>query len=387
MQSFISQVTMHSISCERAVEIALKGISPYTDLTEIKSYGIACILGIKCKGCNFIHTMNTSSRLQTSKDKINRFDVNVRAVWGSMVTGNGASHLNELLGTMNSPGLRQATFGSIEEEIGQMWHTVLEEEMLAAGAEERRIAIENNNYNEGVPSITVIADGGWSKRSHKHTYNASGGVAIIVGKQTGKILYIGVRNKYCYICSRALNTQTEPPEHVCFKNWSASSQAMESDILVEGFKQAEKVHGLRYMQLIADGDSSVYAKFRKKYPFGFLVNTSKKKTSTRNRRNPRKIAVAKKKTTIRKDTDNSTTNKKQSSKCSNTKFVGRRIKHKWMVNEEEIWYEGTVLAAVTGKDGERLAEYDILYDGEDSSCIVNHLVEDFRDSSVQFIDL
>ncbi|VDI57174.1 Hypothetical predicted protein [Mytilus galloprovincialis] len=268
MQSFISQITIHSISCERAVEIASKGISPYTDLTEIKSYGIACILGIKCKGCNYIHTMNTSSRLQTSKDKINRFDVNVRAVWGSMVTGNGASHLNELLGTMNSPGLRQATFGSIEEEIGQMWHTVLEEEMLAAGAEERRIAIENNNYNEGVPSITVIADGGWSKRSHKHTYNASGGVAIIVGKQTGKILYIGVRNKYCnsYICSRALHTQTKPPEHVCFKNWSASSQAMESDILVEGFKQAEKVHGLRYMQLIADGDSSVYAKIQEEVP-------------------------------------------------------------------------------------------------------------------------
>ncbi|CAG2230579.1 unnamed protein product [Mytilus edulis] len=191
MQSFISQITIHSISCERAVEIALKGISPYTDLTEIKSYGIACILGIKCKGCNYIHTMNTSSRLQTSKDKINRFDVNVRAVWGSMVTGNGASHLNELLGTMNSPGLRQATFGSIEEEIG-------------------------------------------------------------------------VRNKYCYICSRALNTQTEPPEHVCFKNWSASSQAMESDILVEGFKQAGKVHGLRYMQLIVDG--AVYAKIQEEVP-------------------------------------------------------------------------------------------------------------------------
>ncbi|CAG2252563.1 unnamed protein product [Mytilus edulis] len=52
----------------------------------------------------------------------------------------------------------------------------------------------------------------------------------------------------------------------------------------------------------------------------FLVNTSKKKTSTRNRRNPRKIAVAKKKTTIRKDTDNSTTNKNQSSKnASNSK--------------------------------------------------------------------
>lgn len=33
---------------------------------------------------------------------------------------------------------------------------------------------------------------------------------------------------------------------------------MEPDILVEGFKEAEKVHGLRYMRVIGDGDSSVY---------------------------------------------------------------------------------------------------------------------------------
>lgn len=76
-----------------------KGISPFTDLTEMKSFGIACILAVKCKGCNYVHTMNTSLRLQTSNHKINRFAVNVGSVWGSMVTGNGPSHLNELLGT------------------------------------------------------------------------------------------------------------------------------------------------------------------------------------------------------------------------------------------------------------------------------------------------
>ena len=36
----------------------------------------------------------------------------------------------------------------------------------------------------GYPAITVIVDGGWSKRSHKHSYNAKSGVAIIIGKQT-----------------------------------------------------------------------------------------------------------------------------------------------------------------------------------------------------------
>ena len=37
---------------------------------------------------------------------------------------------------------------------------------------------------------------------------------------------------------------------------------MESYITVEGFKQASKDYGLRHTQLIADGDSSVYATFR-----------------------------------------------------------------------------------------------------------------------------
>ncbi len=66
----------------------------------------------------------------------------------------------------------------------------LDQSMSEAGAEEKRLAIERGSYNEGVPAITVIVDGSWSKRSHKHSYNANSGVAIIVGKSTGKLLHI-----------------------------------------------------------------------------------------------------------------------------------------------------------------------------------------------------
>ncbi|XP_078329794.1 uncharacterized protein LOC144624228 [Crassostrea virginica] len=257
---FLADVTRHVCICPGALNLALKGMRPTTPLTEINSFGLASTIGVLCQGCNQMIKHDTSKRLNCLHSK--KYDVNVRAVWGSMVTGNGCDHLNELFGTLNSPGLRQGTFTTIEEEISEMWRSVLEEEMLAAGEEERRLAIQNNEYHQGVPYITVIADGGWSKRSHKHTYNASGGVAIIIGKRTGKILYIGIRNKYCYICS----TQSEPAEHKCFKNWTQSSQAMESDIIVEGFKKAEEVHGVRYLKLIADGDSSVYAKIHEEVP-------------------------------------------------------------------------------------------------------------------------
>ena len=62
--------------------------------------------------------------------------------------------------------------------------------MKKAGAKEKAFAISNNQYHRGVPAITVMVDGGWCKRSHKHSYNAKSGVGIIIGKETGKILYL-----------------------------------------------------------------------------------------------------------------------------------------------------------------------------------------------------
>ena len=69
-------------------------------------------------------------------------------------------------------------------------------------------------------------------------------------------------------CTRAKNKDVQPPKHTCFKNWNESSQAMESDILVNGFLEAESMHGIRYTKLIADGDSSVFAQLQEKVIWG-----------------------------------------------------------------------------------------------------------------------
>ena len=140
--------------------------------------------------------------------------------------------------------------------------------MRQAGAEEKQIAIEQGRSHHGIPAITVIVDGGWSKRSHKHSYNANSGVAIIIGKET---LFLGNRNKYCSTCSIAHNSQNGPPPHKCYKNWAESSCAVEADILVEGFRMSETTHGVRYMEVIGDGDSSVLAAIRSQVMWGPYV--------------------------------------------------------------------------------------------------------------------
>ena len=110
--------------------------------------------------------------------------------------------------------------------------------MLEAGREEKKLAEERGDYHQKVP---VIVDGGWSKRSHKHSYNAKSGVhvATIIGQATGKLLHIGVRNKYCTACAQGASQDT----HKCYKNWSGSSSEMETDIS-DGFKKAEQTHGV-----------------------------------------------------------------------------------------------------------------------------------------------
>ena len=186
------------------------------------------------------------------------YQSNVAAVMGQMSTGGGCNSLEELLCTIGIPSMSKPTFIEIERLLGLSFDQYLGELMLQAGREEKEIAIQNNEYHQGIPAVTVIVDGGWSKRSHKHSFNANSGVGVIFGAATKKLLYIGVRNKYCAVCSIAKRKGLEPSHHMCFKNWAGSSTSMEADIITSGFQLSENMQGLRYMKLIGDGDSSVF---------------------------------------------------------------------------------------------------------------------------------
>ena len=108
-----------------------------------------------------------------------------------MATGGGHANLNEAAAALDIPGMSKNTFISIEAQIREAWEAQLVKEIVKAGKEEREIAVSKNKLFEGVPAISVTVDGGWSKRSHKHSYNAKSGVAVIIGNATKKLLYLG----------------------------------------------------------------------------------------------------------------------------------------------------------------------------------------------------
>ena len=96
-----------------------------------------------------------------------------------MATDRGRNKLEESMSFIGLPVMSKKLFINTKKLIGKWWWNLLEESMQAAGKMERELAIQRNSFHQGVPAITVIVDAGWSKRTHKHTYNALSGVGAI----------------------------------------------------------------------------------------------------------------------------------------------------------------------------------------------------------------
>ena len=153
---------------------------------------------------------------------------------------------------MNMHCMTARTYGRKEDELADTLDAVALNTMLAAGREERRLAVDAGDLcRDGVPFISVVVDGMWSKRSYKNKYDAKSGTATIIGYRTNKILWTATREKACAVCDYAAKKKKAAArEHKCAKNWTRGSTAMEADIILEGFKSSMEMHKLRFTKMI-----------------------------------------------------------------------------------------------------------------------------------------
>lgn len=219
--------------------------------------GLCSKLFFKCTMCN------TKIKLETSQNgkKVQSFDINQALAIGASSIGCGFSQMEQLFSTLDVPFMSHVKYQNTEDETGEYWKDTASAMMVEAAKEEAEAAIQRGDIDpeDSVPFITVIADACWSKRSYGKNYNALSGAAAIVGLHTKKVLYMDTKNKYCWTCMQHDGKDNEPiKDHICNKNFVGPSTAMEAALIVEGFQTSVKTNNLRYMTLIADGDSSVY---------------------------------------------------------------------------------------------------------------------------------
>ncbi|KMQ86396.1 hypothetical protein RF55_14620 [Lasius niger] len=233
-----------------------------------KRDGLKIQFSVKCRMCHF-----TGDFWSEPTDEI-ILDVNKGVVSGTILTGTGHKQLEELLAAVDIPCMSNKTYIKYHNEMSETFAAAEEEEMRMAGEEEKWLAIKRGDIIDGIPHIPVITDGSWMKRSYRTGgYDSPSGVAIITGYYSKKVLFVGVRNKYCIVCARAAKINAVAKEHICFKNWGSnqSSTSMESDIILEGFRLSLEMHGLIYSKYIGDGDSNVLKKLRDFPPYPNIV--------------------------------------------------------------------------------------------------------------------
>lgn len=104
-------------------------------------------------------------------------NVNMAMVSSIVNIGQGYSQLEEFSATMNMPNMSNKLYQDFHNNIFKHLNDLAWKEMLIAGQEEAKLAIEKGEVDHlGRPKIAVVADGAWSKRSYKTKYNALSGV-------------------------------------------------------------------------------------------------------------------------------------------------------------------------------------------------------------------
>ena len=193
----ISTLTAHSAKC--GGKCTIEGESMHS--------GLAVILQASCIKWGQILSIRTSPRVQTSSGK------NGQKMNGQLGC---SSWRNVHWWWFDTVKLYPGTYGCpwyAKANVHRHWR-VWERNAntsytinAGSGLGGERHAIAMRSFHQGIPSITVVVDGGWSKRSHKHSYNAKSGVAVIFRSHTRKLLFMGIRDKFCAVCAvQRINT-------------------------------------------------------------------------------------------------------------------------------------------------------------------------------------
>lgn len=231
---------------------------------EMKTSGLVCTLHFVCDNplCPVTETISTDS---------NGESLNELAVLGALSTGSGFSQEEEKFSTMDVKYMSRYMFSSHEKKAGEVVQACAKDNMEKNIMEEIKAAERRGDKDDEGYNITAIVDGGWCKRSYGRGYNASSGVAVIMGLATKKIIFLGIRNKFCVICQGIKKGKIAEKKHTCYKNWEGSSTGMESDVIVEGLNYLNEVNNVKCSRIVGDGDSNTMTKIKQKVPYGRSV--------------------------------------------------------------------------------------------------------------------
>lgn len=141
-------------------------------MTDERRMGLVSTFILKCKMCGL--------KQHLSSDNINdktQLSINSAITLGAVTSGIGYAQLSEISAAINMPMMTDKTYLKCHEEVSSFICDSAWKSMREAAKEEAELAINDQNVDKnGIPCITVVTDGAWSKRSYNVNYDALSGV-------------------------------------------------------------------------------------------------------------------------------------------------------------------------------------------------------------------
>ena len=216
--------------------------------------GLSSLLWVTCRECGELNKVPTgkSHKVQGSKKKL-VYDVNTKHASAMVHAGMGASSLNRYFASINLPPLSITTTKNREREFGPKIESLAKSSCEESIITEKELFGDVGNTLEP-RNLTASFDMGWQCKGRGKRYASRSGHAVVIGKESGKILNYATRVSNCKQCE-----VNKDVLHDCRMNWGGSSKAMEGDSAVELIK---KTKGDTYQigTIINDEDSTTMAR-------------------------------------------------------------------------------------------------------------------------------
>lgn len=218
---------------------------------EERRNGLACQLSLSCLKCDRSNAFWTSSECKPNPTE-HYFEINMRLFYGLRCIGKGGEGGKVLCGMLNLPRPSTA-YTKYTKTLRHCVSLVAEQSMIQAT---REAVIENDNCSD----ISIAFDGTWQKRG----FRSKNGCCTITSIDTGKVLDVEVLTKFCSGCTKIDSTSEDYAQKVeahqgkCLKNYEGSSGGMESASAVTLFGRSVEKRGVRYKEMLGDGDSKAF---------------------------------------------------------------------------------------------------------------------------------
>mmetsp|Transcript_5217 Transcript_5217/g.7834 ORF Transcript_5217/g.7834 Transcript_5217/m.7834 type:complete len:285 (-) Transcript_5217:717-1571(-) len=190
----------------------------------------------------------------------------------------GKQEMNSFFSSLNHPIIPNRSWERGGQRVGNLISKVWEKKQEENLVEELVLMKKEEGWKEDEQKrvkLEATFDGTWSTRG----YSSNLGFASYFGVFSHKPLFTSHRCKICLMCQSAKRKQKTPLPHICSKNWSKSSGAMEAAIAIEGAKFLAKsvvvegkIVSVRVGTLVGDGDSKIDAHLKENLSGDLLPN-------------------------------------------------------------------------------------------------------------------